>query len=280
MLAYRHAFHVGNAADVLKHIVLIDVLERMGSKDKGYLYVDTHAGAGRYRLADRMSERLAEWRDGVGRLWGHEGAPPAVVSYLAQLEPFNRDGVLRVYPGSPAIAANMIRPQDRMCLFELHPTEYRALRAEMGSHSHIDLRPVNGFAELKSVLPPPSRRAVVLVDPPYEIDADYAKVIASLRDAVTRFATGVYLVWYPRLQSLESVGLPKRLKALAPGGWLHAQLTTTAPRPGGFGLMGSGMFVLNPPFGLREALEPTMAWLARKLGQDGAGACVLEGHQP
>ncbi len=278
MLAYRHAFHAGAAADVLKHVVLLDVLARMATKDKGFLYVDTHAGAGRYELDQHMAQRLAEYAGGIGALWPRTDAPPPVQRYVDAVRACNPGGALRVYPGSPLLAASRLREQDGMVLFELHPADYRALRAEFGADAQ--LRPEDGFNGLKALLPPPTRRGVVLIDPSYELDSDYARVLGCLRDALTRFATGVYLVWYPQLQSLESVQLPRRLKALAPAGWLHAQLTTAAPRADGYGLLGSGMFVINPPYGLHDALRESLPWLADALGERGAARWVLDAHQP
>ena len=278
MLAYRHALHAGNAADVLKHVVLLDVLARMTAKDKGLLYIDTHAGAGRYALGERMAQRLGEYAGGIGALWRRTDAPAAVAFYLDAVRACNPGGALRVYPGSPRLAASRLRAQDGMVLFELHPADYRALRAEFGADAQ--LRPEDGFTGLKALLPPPTRRGLVLIDPSYERDSDYTRLLGCLRDALTRFATGVYLVWYPQLQSLESTQLPRRLKALAPAGWLHAQLTTAAPRADGFGLMGSGMFVLNPPYGLHDALRQALPWLAEALGAPGVARWALDAHQP
>ncbi len=295
MLAYRHAFHAGNPADVLKHVVLLRCLQLLLAKPKALSFVDTHAGAGSYELAERMSQRLTEYMDGVGRLWQRDdvraalqdeaprGAalpPPAVLDYLRAVLAFNADGTLRRAPGSPALAAHLLRASDPMQLFELHPADCRALQALLGSRRHTTVHPGDGFAGLRAVLPPPSRRALVLIDPPYELDADYSRVLSGLREALERFATGVYLVWYPHLQSLASRGLGRRLRALAPAGWLEAQLWTAAPRADGFGLMGSSMFVLNPPFGLDEALRAAGPWLAEALGRDGAGRFVLDAHLP
>ena len=292
MLAYRHAFHAGNPADVLKHVVLLRALQLLVAKPKALSYVDTHAGAGSYQLAERMSQRLAEYMEGVGSLWQREdvqhalvdGAPgklpEAVLDYLRAVLGLNPDGALRVAPGSPLLAAGVLRADDPMRLFELHPADFRALQSTFARRRQTTVRQADGFAELKSVLPPPSRRGLVLIDPSYELDADYARVLAALRDALERFATGVYLVWYPLLQSLESQRLSKRLRALAPGSWMDAQLWTAPPRADGFGLMGSGMFVLNPPFGLPQALREAGPWLAKALGQDGAGRFVLDAHTP
>ena len=292
MLAYRHAFHAGNPADVLKHVVLLRALRLLLSKPKALSYVDTHAGAGSYQLAERMSQRLAEYMQGVGCLWQREDVqhalldgtagrvPEAVVDYLRAVLALNPDGSLRVAPGSPLLAADTLRADDPMRLFELHPADCRALRSTFARRRQTTVSQADGFAELKSVLPPPSRRALVLIDPSYELDADYSRVLAALRDALERFATGAYLVWYPLLQSLESQRLSKRLRALAPGSWMDAQLWTAPPRADGFGLMGSGMFVLNPPFGLPQALREAGPWLAKALGQDGAGRFVLDAHTP
>lgn len=292
MLAYRHAFHAGNPADVLKHVVLLRALRLLLAKPKPLSYIDTHAGAGSYVLAERMSQRLGEYMDGLGCLWrrddvrhalvdGAAGAvPEAALDYLREVLASNPDGALRVAPGSPVLAAGVLRGDDPMRLFEMHTTDSRALQTAFAKRRQTTVRRVDGFVELKSALPPPSRRALVLIDPSYELDADYARVLATLRDALERFATGAYLVWYPLLQSLESQRMSKRLRALAPGSWLDAQLWTAPPRADGFGLMGSGMFVLHPPFGLAAALRDAGPWLAQALGREGAGRFVLEAHTP
>lgn len=293
MLAYRHAFHAGNPADVLKHVVLLQCLRLLLAKPKALSFVDTHAGAGSYALAERMSQRLGEYMDGVGRLWQRDdvraalqengaGAPvPApVLDYLRAVLAFNPDGALRVAPGSPALAAHLLREADPMHLFELHAADCRALQGLLARRRHTTVHPADGFTGLKAVLPPPSRRALVLIDPSYELDADYSRLPIALRDALERFATGVYVVWYPHVQSLESRGLGRRLRALAPGAWLEAQLWTAPARPDGFGLMGSSMFVLNPPFGLEQALRASGPWLADALGHDGAGRFVLDARLP
>jgi len=207
-----------------------------------------------------------------------KNAPAAVTAYLDQVRGLNPVEGLRSYPGSPLLAAQYCRPQDSMRLFDLHPTDYRALDALLGKRDGVRVTLGDGFAGLKSLLPPPTRRGVVLIDPSYELDQDYMQLLVALRDAVTRFATGVYLVWYPQLQSLESVQLPRRLKALAPAGWLHAQLTVAGPSDDGYGLRGSGMFVLNPPYGLQSSLQTALPWLAKRLGTNGAGKFLLEAH--
>jgi len=267
MLAYRHAFHAGNHADVLKHLVLMLVLTHMNAKPKPYRFVDTHAGAGGYSLEGRYAQKKGEYENGIGRLWTRDDLPPALADYVALLRRFNPDGVLAQYPGSPAIAQMLLRPQDQLRAFELHPTEQKILRATLAGDRQATAYDGDGFLGLKSQLPPPSRRAVVLIDPSYEGNGDYAKVVATLRDALARFAEGVYLVWYPQVSKVEAAQLPRRLQALAPASWLHARLSVQQPDAQGFGLAGSGLFVINPPHALHQALEVALPYLVETLGQ-------------
>ena len=271
MLAYRHAFHAGNHADVLKHIVLMLVLGHMNAKPKGYRYVDTHAGAGGYSLEGRYAQKKGEYERGIGRLWTRTDLPEIVADYVALVRRFNPDGVLAQYPGSPALAQMLLRPQDQLRAFELHPTEQKILRSTLAATPGAIAYDGDGFAGLKSQLPPSSRRAAVLIDPSYEGNADYAKVVSALREGLERFASGVYMVWYPQVTKLEAAGLPRRLEALAPKGWVHARLTVQQPDAQGFGLAGSGMFVINPPHSLAAQLQGLLPWLVEALGQyDGA----------
>ena len=271
MLAYRHAFHAGNHADVLKHITLCLVLRYMNQKDKSYRLIDTHAGAGGYSLEGQYAQKKGEYLQGVARLWDRDDLPPAVADYMALVRQFNPDGRLEQYPGSPAFAQMMLRAQDQLRLYELHPTDHRILEAFLGKVKGAEVKDTDGFDWLKSQVPPSSRRAVVLMDPSYEGHGDYSKVIASLREAITRFPEGVYMVWYPQVSKLEAAQLPRRLEGLAPKGWLHARLTVQVPDSQGFGLAGSGMFILNPPYTLHDELLAVLPYLTEVLGQyDGA----------
>lgn len=274
MLAYRHAFHAGNHADVLKHTVLTLVLRYMNQKDKPYRLVDTHAGAGGYSLEGRFAQKKGEFEQGILRLWDRDDLPEAVADYVQLVRRFNPDGRLEQYPGSPAFAQMLLRAQDQLRMFELHPTDHRILQSYIGELKGAEVYDTDGFDGLKSQVPPllsGSRRGVVLMDPSYEGHKDYGRVIASLREAIGRFAEGVYLVWYPQVSKLEAAQLPKRLEALAPKGWLHARLTVQQPDQQGFGLAGSGMFVINPPFTLHDELLKVLPYLTDTLGQyDGA----------
>jgi len=267
MLAYRHAFHAGNHADVLKHLVLMLVLRHLGTKDKGYRFVDTHAGAGGYSLLGRYAKKNGEYERGVGLLWTRDDLPAPLADYVALVRAFNPDGVLSQYPGSPALAQMLLRPQDELRAFELHPTEQKILRATLAGNRRATVYDGDGFVGLRAQVPPPSRRAVVLMDPSYEGNGDYAKVVASLREAIARFAEGTYVVWYPQVSKVEATQLPRRLAALAPKAWLHARLSVQEPDAQGFGLAGSGVFVLNPPHPLSATLAATLPYLVDVLGR-------------
>lgn len=270
MLAYRHGFHAGNHADVLKHVVLAQVLRYMNRKDKPYRLVDTHAGAGGYALTGPQAQKKGEFEQGIARLWARTDLPPAVAEYVDLVREFNAGGPLEQYPGSPAIARLLLRRQDQLRVFELHPTDHRILASWLGKERGVEVYRRDGFEGLKGQLPPSSRRGVVLMDPSYELNADYAKVLVALRDALARFAEGVYVVWYPQVTKVEAARLPQRLQAAATAAgrpWLHVRMTVQQPDAQGFGLAGSGLVVVNPPYLLHDTLLGVMPWLVEVLGQ-------------
>ena len=265
---------------MLKHVVLVQMLAYLSAKDTPLLVVDTHAGAGAYSLNSTFARKKGEFKDGIGRLWERSDLSPVLTEYVRQIKVLNPDGALRAYPGSPQIALQMLRPQDRLRLFELHSTEIRILQDHFRrAGRRVSVREADGFAGLKSMLPPPSRRGLVLIDPSYEDKADYARVLDTMRDALQRFATGTYAVWYPQVQRQESQDLPGQLKQLTKGDWLHVWLKVMAPAKDGLGLHGSGMFVFNPPWKLEAALRAEMQTLVRLLGQDGKASFGLQSRQ-
>lgn len=282
MLSYRHAFHAGNHADVLKHLVLVLALRHFNAKEKPYWLVDTHAGAGRYDLGSAQAAKNAEWREGIGRLWQRDDLPPAVADYVAQVRALNPDGRLRHYPGSPQLALQLMREADRLRLFELHGTDFRLLEKAMaGGGKRVALRQADGFLEIKSVLPPPPRRGFTLMDPAYEDKRDYLRTVMAVKEAMHRFPTGTCIVWYPQLQRGDARELPEKLKKLPADDWLQASLTVHAPAADGFGMHGSGLVVLNPPWTLAESLRTAMPYLADALGQDAAaGFTLTSGARP
>jgi 23S rRNA (adenine2030-N6)-methyltransferase len=256
--------------------VYTQLLRYMNGKDKPYRVVDTHAGAGGYSLEGRFAQKKGEFEAGIARLWDRDDLPTLLAEYVELVRGFNPPGKLEQYPGSPAIAHMLLRPQDQLRLFELHPTDHRILQSYLGSQKHIEVYDRDGFDGLKSQVPPSTRRGVVLIDPSYEGTRDYGRVVTTLRDAIGRFAEGVYMVWYPQVTKLEAAQLPRRLEALAPKGWLHARLTVQRPDAQGFGLAGSGVFVVNPPYTLHDQLLELLPWLTDVLGQYDDAHYLLE----
>jgi 23S rRNA (adenine2030-N6)-methyltransferase len=291
MLSYRHAFHAGNHADVLKHIVTLQLLGYLNQKDPPYMYIDTHAGAGVYALDGGYASKNTEYETGIAKLWDRKDLPAPVAEYVALVKAMNPSGKMRYYPGSPYCADQVMREQDRLRLFELHPSEGKILQenfnkleahaAAQGVRSttrgkRVLVQKTDGFNGLKALLPPPSRRGLILIDPPYENKDDYRIVKVTLEDALKRFATGVYAVWYPLLQRMESRQMPDKLKRLPANGWLNVTLTINTPTPDGFGLHSSGMFVLNPPWTLEPLLRDMMPYLVKVLGCDAGAGFTLE----
>ena len=293
MLAYRHAFHAGNHADVLKHAVLVAVLRHMNLKDKAWRLIDTHAGAGAYDLAHVQARQHAEFEQGITRLWEVPGLPPLLADYVVHVKAVQREGqttalhesqveaqasgsleadrALRFYPGSPVITRALMRPQDQLRLHELHPTDHGLLLKHFAGDRAVQVLHSDGFAGLKAHLPPPSRRGVLLIDPSYELKRDYPATFDAVKDALARFAECVVLVWIPQIADREAQALPQRLARVAQAqgkrGWLHAQLTVAQPNERGFGLLGSSMLVINPPHTLQAQLAQALPVLVQRLGQ-------------
>ncbi|HYD80510.1 MAG TPA: 23S rRNA (adenine(2030)-N(6))-methyltransferase RlmJ [Paucimonas sp.] len=294
MFSYRHAFHAGNHADVLKHTVLIQMLRYLNQKETPYMVVDTHAGAGVYALDGDYASKNAEYETGISRLWERKDLPEALADYVGLIKSMNPNGRLRYYPGSPYCAEKVLREQDRLRLFEMHPTEGRILEDNFrkleaheaaqgrggGRGKRVLVQKSDGFLGLKALLPPPSRRGLVLIDPPYEDKNDYRRVRDALTDALARFATGTYAVWYPVLNRNESRQLPDKLKQLPCKDWLDVTLSISGPVPDGFGLRSSGMFILNPPWTLEKTLRGLMPYLVEVLGTDAAAGFTLESGVP
>ena len=274
MLSYRHAFHAGNHADVLKHCVLALVIEYLTQKDKPLLYIDTHAGAGGYDLGSAEAQKNCEFAARIEQLLAQRAVLPALVApYLDAIAQFRTNNA-HAYPGSPWLAAHLLREQDRLRLFEMHPQDFVLLQQTLRGDRRVQVDSSDGFNALKALLPPPSRRALVLIDPPYELKEDYTRVIDSLRDALRRFATGTYLVWYPLLPRAESKKLPEQLQALEVNA-LRIELQIDEER-GEFGMYGSGMYVINPPWLLHDQMHELLPVLVELLGQSPDAKFLLE----
>jgi len=291
MLSYRHAFHAGNHADVLKHFVQIQLHEYMNQKDTAYTYIDTHAGAGVYALDGGYAAKNAEYDTGIGPLWERKDMPKQLAAYVNLVKGLNPSGKMRYYPGSPYCADKLMREQDRLRLFELHPADSKILAdnfrkvaehaAEQGERpagrgKRVLIERGDGFHALKTLLPPPSRRALVLIDPPYEDKQDYRKVRDALEDSLERFPSGIFAIWYPVLQRMESRQFADKLKRLPAKEWLNVTLTVSTPGPDGFGLHSSGMFIINPPYTLEPTLRQVMPYLVQALGKNADATFVIE----
>jgi 23S rRNA (adenine2030-N6)-methyltransferase len=300
MFSYRHAFHAGNHADVLKHTMLIAMLRHLTQKETALTAVDTHAGAGLYRLDGDYAGTSGEAVDGVVKLFAAlapkntaiKDVAPALQDYLQLVASFNAPGQLRIYPGSPFIIQRLLRQEarDKLKLFEMHPTDVKALAgniAQLNAGRQVAIAREDGFEGLKAFLPPPSRRAFVLIDPSYEIKSDYGKVSTCLQDSLKRFATGTYAIWYPIIPRPEAHELPRRLKTMATQAgkpWLHATLAIGQAEernvPGeparGQGLTASGMFVVNPPHTLKPAMQLALPQLLDVLGRGRGQGQTLE----
>ena len=258
MLSYRHAFHAGNHADVLKHYVLCLVLDYFNQKDKPYWVIDTHAGAGMYALKSEFAQKNAEFANGIARLFVTDNLPESLHDFADLIKKFNENNVLNFYPGSPKIAESFLRQDDKLRLFELHPSDCKLLIenfSHKGRQTKIEMQ--DGFAGISACLPPPTKRAVVLIDPPYELKDDYSRVLDCIKDSLKRFATGTYLVWYPLLQRPEPADMVRELMKLNTD-FLQVEMTVQAPSLDGYGMHGSGIFVVNPPYTLPKILDETM----------------------
>jgi 23S rRNA (adenine2030-N6)-methyltransferase len=280
MFSYRHGFHAGNHADVLKHTVLVQLLAHLLQKDKAFWVIDTHAGGGMYDLASGYAAKSGEAALGIEPVWAARKSPdlPAALrDLIEQIQVCNEGDQLRWYPGSPQLAAQMLRPGDHLRMYELHPTESRALAKHFADvRRGVSIQVADGFASLKGCIPPPPKRGLIHIDPPYELKEDYRRVLNTVKEALLKFPTGVYAIWYPQVARREADLLPVHLKKLAPGKWLHATLRVKATARDGVGLHGSGMFIINPPWTMFDSLAEALPWLVENIGQDMHAAYELE----
>lgn len=276
MLSYRHAFHAGNHADVLKHYVLGLLLDYMNQKDKPYWYIDTHAGAGMYSLTEGYATQNAEFEQGISKLMSADNLPKPLADFVAQIKRFNTNS-LEFYPGSPLVAQDFLRADDKIRLFELHPSDCKLLIENFrGQGKQVKIEMQNGFSGIKACLPPPPRRATVLIDPPYEDKQDYQHVVNMIKDSLICFPTGTYMIWYPILQRPEPAEMIEDLVHLDLPNWLNVEMTIHEPSAEGFGMHGSGLFIVNPPWTLPKILDETMPVLTQLLAMDGTASFALD----
>ena len=275
MLSYRHSYHAGNHADVLKHIVLTLCINSLKEKEKPFLYLDTHSGAGRYLLQSEHSEKTGEYLSGINLIWQQSETPELLNTYLAVLERYNPFDNLKYYLGSPLIAKQLLREQDKINLTELHPTDYPLLRQEFSKDKRARVLREDGFSQLKSKLPPESRRGIVLIDPSYEIKDDYQKIPKALLEAYKRFATGIYLIWYPVVSRTQT---QKMIDEIVNLGIKKISQFEFAIKPDNNqkGMTASGMIVINPPWKLQQQMQTIMPWLKNTLDTEKTGNYLIK----
>ena len=293
MFSYRHGFHAGNHADVLKHIVMTQVLSYFRLKETPFWGIDTHAGAGLYDLHGDWANKRSEYKEGIGRIWSllhpetdlpQKQMPPEAFKllkpWLAVIHDLNPDGQLKYYPGSPWLWLKDLRTQDRLKLIEKLPAEAEILKKNLSQAQDVPTRCIqviaaDGFGSLKALLPPPVKRAFILMDPSYEDKQDYQRVINSVKEALQRFSTACIMIWYPRVSRLQVEQMRKQLRKLAPSSWLDVSMAISRPPSDGHGLFGSGCFLINPPYVLAGMLRSAMPWLTEILSQDGTAQWEL-----
>ncbi|ATD28603.1 TPA: 23S rRNA (adenine(2030)-N(6))-methyltransferase RlmJ [Vibrio cholerae] len=264
MLSYRHSFHAGNHADVLKHIVQSLILNSLQQKEKPFVYHDTHSGVGRYDLTHEWSEKTGEYKQGIARVWQQDNIPAELDSYLDAIRQLNQGETLRYYPGSPQVARAHLREQDRMVLTELHPSDYPLLEQEFHRDRQVSIYKEDGFARLKASLPPQERRGLVLIDPPYELAKEYRDVVRAIAQSYKRWATGIYAIWYPVVNRCDIDDMLEGLQGLEIRKILQIELGV-APDTNERGMTASGMIVINPPWTLESQMQTILPFLKQAI---------------
>ncbi|MES2822182.1 MAG: 23S rRNA (adenine(2030)-N(6))-methyltransferase RlmJ [Pseudomonadota bacterium] len=275
MLSYRHAYHAGNFADVLKHSLLIHTLNYVTQKEKPLRIIDTHAGAGAYKFGNSQPLKNREFDNGIGKLWEKADLPPLLKEYVAAVKNHNANERLQNYPGSPLLMQSALRTDDHLFLYELHSTDWRLLTEAIGKDKRVTIADDDGFAGMQALLPPPDRRALVFIDPSYEIKSDYQDVVKQVIAAHKRFATGTFVVWYPVVLRQRIDEMEKAFKKSGIKNIQLFELGIAADNPE-YGMNSSGLFIINPPWTLWAAMEQALPYLADNLGEEGAGFYRLE----
>ncbi len=264
MLSYRHSFHAGNHADVVKHIVQSLILDALKQKETPFVYHDTHSGVGRYDLTHEWSEKTGEYKQGIARIWQQADIPAEVQSYLDAVAQLNNGDTLRYYPGSPRVARAQIREQDRMVLTELHPSDFPLLEQEFHRDRQVKIFKEDGFSRLKASLPPKERRGLVLIDPPYELAREYRDVVTAIAQSHKRWATGIYAIWYPVVNRCDIEDMLEGLQGLGIRKILQIELGVS-PDTTERGMTASGMIVINPHWKLEGQMQTVLPFLKQAI---------------
>ncbi len=275
---YRHAYHAGNFADVLKHTVLALVIEHLKQKPAPFRVIDTHAGTGEYDLHGVEASKTGEWREGIARVIATAKSAEVaalLAPYLTAIGAADGTGVPQHYPGSPLLARRLLRPEDRLIVNELHPEDAAALAALFARDKQAKVSTLDGWTALKAFLPPKERRGVVLIDPPFEQPGELDRLVQALEDAVRRFATGIVLLWYPIKATAPIAAFERRLADLSVEKMLRVELMIRSGSDPSL-LNGTGLIVLNPPYTLVDKLKILMPYFAATLSVDGKPSWRLD----
>ncbi|WP_423187015.1 23S rRNA (adenine(2030)-N(6))-methyltransferase RlmJ [Alishewanella sp. d11] len=265
MLSYRHSYHAGNHADVVKHLTEVAILDYLLKKDKPLCYHDTHAGAGLYSLQSEHALKTAEFKDGIAKLWQYQPQSTVLAKYLTLLKQLNPDNELNFYPGSPKIAALMLREQDHLQATELHPTDFPILKSQFVKRRYTRIENTDAYAGFKAMLPPLVKRGLVLIDPPYELKTEYQDLVTGLLDAYKRWPQATYAIWYPVIERSAIEAFVAAIVATGIKNQLRIEFNLHADSSG-HGMTGSGMLVINPPYTLATELELALAEVQQQLG--------------
>ena len=275
MLSYRHMYHAGNFADVFKHALLARLLLAISAKDKPCCYLDTHAGIAHYDLTHAWAQKAREYENGIARIWNAKDAPGALEPYLELVRTLNPDGTLRYYPGSPLIARRLLRPADRVVLAELNKVDCEELQSILGHEKHVAVQLMDGYQALKAYLPPAERRGLVLIDSSFDRAREFERIVKALKDAHSRWSTGMYAIWYPIMEAAPMRDFAQALKRSGIRKILQLEIVVQDHDESGF-IPGCGMMIVNPPWHLDKDVAPMLRWLAGKLAVSGPGRSRIE----
>ena len=254
MLSYRHGFHAGSFADVHKHIILVAILSYLQKKAKPFSYIDSHAGAGLYPIDLPYMQKTKEYANGIAKLFKQTPKNTLVQEYLSVIKQFNPTKELTIYPGSPLIAANFLNQEDKMHALELHSTDYPLLKQALKIEKRAKVHNLNAYESLLAFLPPPAKRGLVMIDPSYEVKNEFQQVVELVKHAHKRFNTGIYAIWYPIVDRDISQKFVRAFKNAKIPNILNSEICISADTPD-YGMTGSGVLIINPPFTLHRDLQ-------------------------
>lgn len=275
MLSYRHQFHAGNFADVMKHAALTLLVQSLQQKEKGFCYIDSHAGAGRYDLHTSEAQKTREYEKGIAQIYDLKNAPTSVSTYLDTVRQINNFTKLRYYPGSPRIVRPLLRPQDRMVLMELHPTDIKILGAEFANDKQVIVYHQDGYQGMRAFLPPSERRGLVLIDPAFELKNEWKSLVEGLQVGWQRWPTGIFALWYPILDRATVRRFYRQLSETSITKILVAELCLY-PDDTAKNLNGSGMVIINPPYQFEKQLRGALKWLWEGMAVDKKGGIRVD----